>query len=446
VIRASVSLGRWVRRLLLAGFGLVVVLFATIGLLYFTRGTPPSVVHAFGDPTGPPVPGTASFARTIEVLTSTTLDPGAAVEPVLDGAIFSRLWRDLRSARRSINVQIYYANPGVVTDTLKSVLLERAAAGVPVRLLYDAFGAGPLTRGWLDSLSAGGVRVTAFRPVRWYALHKAQNRSHVRAVVVDGAIGYTGGFGVDDRWRGSGERPDEWRDTNVRFAGPAVAQLQAAFASAWTEATGELLVGPLFFPREETQSHLVLQGSAHTVLAGLMYSAPALGSTAAGRLIAVTLAGARERIWIANAYAVPGPELRLHLAHAAARGVDVRLLVPGERTDVPIARYAARATYASLLRNGVRIFEYQPSMMHAKTLVADGVWSIIGSMNLDNRSLALNEEAVLLVQDARLGAFMDSLFLADLSRSEEIRLEAFLARGWLARTRDAIAGMWTSLL
>ena len=462
---ARIPLGRVVRWLLLTGLALIVILFATVGVLYFTRGTPPSVVHAFGEPTGPPHPGSTAFARTVALLTGTALEPDHRVEPILNGTLFPRLWRDLRSARRSINIQIYYATPGAVADTLKAVLLERSTAGVPVRLLYDAFGAAPLTSGWVDSLQAGGVRVAVFRPVRWYTLHKAQNRSHVRAVVIDGEVGYTGGFGIDDRWQGDGTQPDAWRETNVRFRGHAVGQLQAAFATAWAEATGELLVGPLFFPDASSPAAdpPLAAGAAAVAerdtardsaddlpdtraLAGLLYSIPSLGGTSAGRLLSLLLAGARERLWLTNAYAVPGPDLRSQLIGAAARGVDVRLIVPGEQTDLPIVRNAGRSLYEALLEGGVRIYEYQPTMVHAKTIVADGVWSVIGSLNLDNRSLALNEESVLLVQDPSLGGVMDSLFLADLGRAEEIRMDSFRQRGWMVRLREWVAGLWTTLL
>lgn len=420
--------------------GPLILLFAAVGVLYFTRATPAQVVHAFGETAGPPAPGATEFGSTLELFTGTPLLPGHRVELLTNGdETFPRLWRDLRSARRSLTVQMYYAAPGIVADSLKVALIDRASAGVTTHFLYDGFGAGPLRSEYLDSLRAAGVRVASFRPVKWYTLHKAQNRSHVRAVVVDGRLGYTGGFGIDDKWLGDGRTKGQWRETNVRFAGPAVRQLQAAFAVAWTEATGELLVGDLYFPRPDT-------AAAGDAAAGLLFAAPTLGSTQAERLLALTFAGVRQRLYITNAYVIPSPSHRQMLIRAASQGVDVRILVPDENSDVPIARYAGQAYYEELLRRGVRIFEYQETMMHAKTFVADGQWSMIGSMNLDNRSIVLNDESNLLVLDETVGARMDSLFMADLERAEEVLLARFTARSWWARLRERGASLVATMM
>lgn len=446
---------------LLVVAGIVLLLLAAAGLLTLTRDTPARVVHAFGEASGPPPPGDPAFRTTVELFTQTRLSPGHDVEILLNGdGTFPRLWSDMRSARRSLTVQQYYCEPGAVTDTVKAILTERARAGVTTHLLYDGFGCEPLTDGYVDSLRVAGVRVAVFRPVKWYTLHKAQLRSHARAVVIDGGIGYTGGFGFDDRWLGGGHVPGEWRDTNTRFRGDAVAQLQAAFAIAWTEATGELIVGDVYFPHADssTAEHAVAADGApgggaaedgtagEGPIAGLLFAAPTLGSTTAERLLALTIASARERLYIANAYPVPREGLRDQLLRAAARGVDVRLLVPNEQTDVPVTRYAARSLYDEMMRAGVRIYEYQPAMMHAKTFVADGVWSAIGSMNLDTRSIALNDETVLLVLDAAVGAAMEAIFRADLENAEEIVLSEFVRRSWPAKLRDWAAGLFVNLL
>jgi cardiolipin synthase len=284
----------------------------------------------------------------------------------------------------------------------------------------------------------------------------------VRGVVIDGRLGYTGGFGIDDHWLGDGRSEDQWRDTNVRFEGPAVLQLQAGFAAAWTEATGELLVGSLYFPlaasigsrtaadtRSEDPTPVVPApgpGRDRLVMAGLLHAAPSMGSTEAERLLALTIASARRTLYIANAYAVPGEYQRLALIRAVRRGVDVRLLLPGEKTDVALTRFAAHAFYEQLLSGGVRIWEYQPTMMHAKTFVVDGIWSSIGSMNFDNRSLVMNDESNLLVLDAGFGATMDSMFMTDLDFAREIRLPDFRGRSVLVRLREWAASRLVNLL
>ncbi|HEX6534457.1 MAG TPA: phospholipase D-like domain-containing protein, partial [Gemmatimonadaceae bacterium] len=332
-----------------------------------------------------------------------------------------------------------YCKPGRMADTLAAILSDRARAGVRVLFLHDAFGSQDLTEGYLDSLRAAGVRIAIFRPVHWYSLHKAQSRSHIRVVVVDGRVGYTGGFGIDDKWFGNGHARDQWRDTNVRFTGSAVAQLQATFAAGWAEATGQLLTGELFFPR-------VPPADDPAQLAALFHSAPTIGSTPAERYLALSIAGARRTLYIANSYFVPDEDFRRLLVRAAKRGVDVRVLTAGPRTDVEITLLAGRDTYDELLAGGVRVYEYQPTMMHAKTLVVDGSWSSIGTMNFDNRSMVFNDESNLLVLDPVVGARMDSLFLDDLRYAKEIRRPEFDRRGVVERLLEQGAALWGRLL
>ena len=245
----------------------------------------------------------------------------------------------------------------------------------------------------------------------------------MRAIVVDGRVGYTGGFGLADYWLGDGRHEEQWRESNVRFEGPAVAQLQATFAAGWAEATGELLTGDLFFPA-------VSFASAGTVQAGLLHSIPTIGSTPAERFLALSISAARQRLYIANSYFVPDDDFRELLIRAAKRGVDVRVLTAGDKSDVKTTLYAGRARYAELLKGGVRVYEYRPTMMHAKTFVADGIWATIGSLNFDNRSLVFNNESNVVTLDERVGAQMDSLFLEDLRYSDEIKLPGFERRAW----------------
>jgi cardiolipin synthase len=417
------------RRAVLLVLALIVAMLALIGALSVTRGTPVSSVRTLDGGRLPAVRDTL-FARTIELYTGTGIMPGNRVEVLLDGdGTFPRFWGDLRAARHTITAQFYFALPGAVADTFATILLERQRAGVQVLLLLDAFGAGPLGDAWVERLRDGGVTVAWLRPLHWYTLHKADERSHVRAITVDGRVGYTGGFGLADYWLGDGRSAGEWRETNVRFEGPAVAQLQAAFAVGWAEATGTLLSGTEFFPPP-------VFDSAGTTSAALLHTLPTVGSTAAERFLALSLVGARRTLYVANSYFVPDDDFRRLLVDAARRGVDVRILVPGPRTDVQTTRYAARKRYEQLLAGGVRIWEYAPSNMHAKTFVVDGTWSTVGSLNFDNRSLAFNNEATLAMLDTTLGARMDSLFLADLEHAEEITLPAFRRRPWSERVLE----------
>lgn len=231
-------------RLAAAVLALTVAAFALIGVLHTLRGTAVRRVLGVGAD-GPPVAVTEpAFAHSVALLNGTSLSEGNQVSLALDGdGTYERVWTDLRSATRSITLQIYYGAPGVMADTLRQILLERAAAGVQIFLLYDAFGSQGLPGDRLAELRRAGILVSEFRPLRLSALHLAQNRSHVRGIVIDGRVGWSGGFGIDDKWLGDGRRPGSWRETNVRFEGPAVHQLEAAFAAAWAEATGVLVTG-----------------------------------------------------------------------------------------------------------------------------------------------------------------------------------------------------------
>jgi cardiolipin synthase len=416
------SFAERVERLGIVIVALVVLYLAFVGLLSITRGTPVQTVIAEGDRTGPPPPTDSLFARTMEMYTGTHVTAGTLVQAVNNGSVYDSLWKDLRAAKQTITVQMYYSLPGKVADTLAAILKERARAKVRVLLLLDAFGSQNLKRKWAQELVSAGVELALLRKLRWYSVHNAADRSHVRVVVVDGKVGYTGGFGLADYWLGDGLHEDQWRESNVRFEGPAVMQLQAAFASGWAEATGELITGDIFFPKAE------FQPQPGGMDAGLLFTSPTTGSTPAERFLALSIVAAHKSLFITNSYFVPDDDFRRLLKRAARHGVDVRVLTVSSKTDVKTTWYAGRHWYEELLAAGVRIYEYQPTMIHSKTIAVDGLWSSVGSMNFDNRSLAFNNESNLVVLDRRFGAAMDSTFFADLRYAKEIKLEDFRRR------------------
>jgi cardiolipin synthase len=419
---------------------LLVSILTLIGILTITRGTPVHSVIAIGDRDGPPPITDSLFARSMELYTGLHLTTGNVVEQVNNGEVYTRLYDDLRHAKRTITLQNYYSQPGQVADSIAAILKERARAGVRVLLVLDAFGSQNLSQEWADSLRAAHVEVGLLRQLHWYTLHNASDRSHVRAMVIDGLIGYTGGFGFADYWLGDGKHEDQWRDSNVRFEGPAVMGLQAAFAAAWAECTGELIAGDTFFPRK---SFAIIPGGVN---AGLFFSSPTTGSTPAERFTALTIASARRTLYVTNSYFVPDDDFRRLLIRARQRGVDVRILTVSSKTDVKTTWWAGRSRYEELLKGGVRIYEYQPSMMHSKTFIADGLWGTVGSMNFDNRSLAFNNESNLVFLDSTQGAKLDSTFFDDLSRSKEIILSEFRKRPWYDHTVENAAALLSRLL
>ncbi len=419
---------------------LIILMLCGIAILTMARGTPVHSVLVPGATSLPPAVADPLYSRTLELFAGTHIEPGNRVQILKNGnETYPGLWKDLRSATRTITMQMYYAMPGVLADTLAMVLTERARAKVKVMLILDAFGASPIEEEWVQSLRDAGVEVEWLRPLHWYSLNEAGNRSHVRAVVVDGRVGYTGGFGIADKWQGGGMNENEWRDTNARFEGPTVMQLQAAFMSAWAEATGELLTGDLFFPRTAFDS-------VGPATAGLLYSTPSLGSTDAERFLALSISSARKTLYITNSYFVPDDDFRRMLTDAASRGVDVRVLTAGDNSDVKTTTWAGRARYEELLKGGVRIYEYLPSMVHAKTFVIDGVWSSIGTLNFDNRSLALNNESNLVILDPTIGNAMTAMYLSDLEHAKEIKLETFARRPFTSRVKEWGASLFSRLL
>ncbi len=421
--------------------GLLVLWLAVIGVIDSVRQTPVTTVRALGD-SEPPGITDPLFLETMELMSRTSLQPGHRIEVLTNGdETYPGLWDDLRSARHSIVLQQYYCKPGRMADTLKEILAARASAGVSVFFLYDAFGS-DLPKQYFADLRRAGVKTAAFRPFKLTSLNTLFHRSHIRVVVVDGSIGYTGGFGIDDKWLGNGRQKDQWRDTNARFTGPAVRQLQATFTACWAEATGELLTGRLLFPDASAPS----AASENGMLAGVLHASPSIGSTEAERFLALSIAGARKTLYITNSYFVPDRDFRRLIGDAARRGVDTRVLTTGEETDIKSTLYAGRARYEQLLTAGVRIYEYRPTMLHAKTLVVDGTWVAVGSMNADNRSLSFNEEVNLLALDSTLGASLDRMFFEDLEYADELKLDEFRKRPLKQKVVERAAyAMWRVL-
>ena len=446
------TVGSWVVGTMALVLGLVLLVATLAATSYAVRGTPVRRVRALDDRrAGPdqwvdgmsPLPAASGeFCEVAKVLCMTALAEGHEVRYFFDGdSLFDALLDDVARARRLVTCHVFWFKPGRLATRVADVLMERARAGVPVLLLLDHFGSKGLGDAYVRRLREAGVEVAIFRPPRWNTLYKAQHRMHIRAVVVDGRVGYTGGFGVDDRWLGDGRHAGQWRDTSARVEGAAVDQLQGAFVANWAETTGDLLLGNRVF---DFDGH---DGGAGPHTAGIMNSSPSLGSTCAERFFFTAIAAARERCWLTTAYFVPDRYFRRLLRAAAGRGVDVRVLTPGANTDRRSTWFAARAHYESLLEAGVRLYEYRPTMVHAKTLVVDGVWTLVGTLNFDNRSMVLNDEVGLLAWDPALGGDLEAAFLRDLEFADELTIEAERARTtWADRVRGWAAGRVARLL
>ena len=358
--------------------------------------------------------GDEAFMRAAEALTGAPISTGDDVELLINGdAIFPAFLETIRDAEHTINLVTYVCWRGDIVGDIADALAEKARAGVEVNVLLDAVGTVKMESRHVKAMRDAGVRVERFRPLKPYALRRLNNRTHRKILVADGRVGMTGGVGIAEEWTGNAEDPDHWRDTHVRVRGPVVRGLQGAFAENWLEATGEVLVGPHHLPDLDP----VDDGGPMQVVR----SSATVGDTSMEALYFLALASARERMDLTAAYFAPRPAFIDVLCDAAKRGVEVRVLVPGPHIDKEFVRIAGRASYDELLECGVRIFEYQPTMLHAKTLCIDGVWSSVGSVNFDNRSFQLHDEATLCVQSTRLAERLTEQFERDLACSEEIR-------------------------
>lgn len=332
----------------------------------------------------------------------------------------------IRQARQSIHIEAFIFLRSQVADRFLAALIERANAGVVVRLIVDAIGSAMTADRYFDKLREAGGRVTWYQPIRWRTMKRLNNRTHRELIIVDGEIGFIGGAGIAAWWVERGIRGLPWRDTVLQIRGDLVGGLQATFAENWLEASGEILSGEEYFPNCRAEPG----GNPVGTQAGLVISSTpsAAGSTRARMLFQILLASARESIQIASPYFLPDRSIRRELTRAVGRGVQVTVITPGAFNNHPIARRASRRRYGELIRGGARIFEYQPRMIHAKILIVDGIWAVLGSTNFDNRSFGLNDEVNIAICDEALAAQLQQDFEKDLNESIEISLDAWQRR------------------
>jgi len=370
-------------------------------------------------------PGSEQFVEWTSTFLNSPIFEGGEVTLLQNGdAFYPSMLEAIRAARDSVNFEVYIFDPDAVGRQFLDAFKERARAGVEVRLLLDAFGSSKLRKREREDLKQAGVRVSRFRPFNLRNLVRLYRRTHRRAIVIDGRIGFTGGAAVSEKWKGNVTNSHEWRDSMTRVTGPMVSGIQSAFASNWVYCTGEVIAGPRFFPTpDRTEGPCGLS----------VVSSPSDALQPVRLLFWLSFKNAQRSIWICNSYFIPDKRLRDALVERARNGIDARILVPGNHTDAVPVQWAGRSYYEELLTAGVRIFEYEPAMMHAKTAVVDGSWSIVGSANLDERSMELNEENVLGIADVPFAKSVEDGLTADFGRSKEILLEEWQKRSIVTR-------------
>jgi cardiolipin synthase len=362
------------------------------------------------------------FIRTMGVLLGPPLVNGNRTAVLVNGdEIFPAMLDALRKARKSITFEMYIYWSGRIGEQFADVLSERARSGVKVHVLLDGVGSGKIDERYIDEMKQAGVEVERYNPPHFYTIGRLNNRTHRKLVVIDGAVGFTGGVGVADQWTGNAQDPEHWRDTHFRIEGPAVAQMQSAFMDNWIEVTGSVLHGEDYFPPLK---------SVGPHLAQIFTSSPGGASDSMQLMYLLSIAAARRNIVLSASYFVPDNVEVKTLVEALKRGVKVRIIVPGPHIDTAVVRRASRARWGALLEAGAEIHEYEPTMFHCKVMVVDEVWTSVGSTNFDNRSFAVNDEANLNIYDREFARRQVSIFEQDLKRSRRISLEEWRNRPW----------------
>jgi cardiolipin synthase len=380
--------------------------------------------------------GEATFFRTIEAHTDAPIVSGNRIDVLLNGdETFPVMLREIRKAKSTITFAQYLYEDGSLARELAQAFAERCRAGVKADILLDRHGSGKAPSAIIATMKDAGCHVEYFRQVEaegiifpWKLL-RYNYRNHRRVLVIDGQIGFTGGYGISEAWTGNGRMREHWRDTNARIEGPAVRFLQAAVAESWLETTGIAIGSDGYFPHLEPSGNVPAQ---------IVKSSPTGGSFQNYMLFLLSINSAKKSILITNPYFIPDNAMTETLVKAATRGVRVVVLLPGE-IDSQLTYSTSRSHYGPLLLGGVQVFEYRASLMHAKTIVVDGVWSTIGSTNFDNRSFAFNQEINLTIYDSGMAHRLEEIFQEDLKYSQQITYEQWRSRSVFERLIEFFA-------
>jgi cardiolipin synthase len=393
-------------------------------VLFFT----PRIDYKVSHPTRP---DSDEFLRVIQATCQAAIHFDNKVEILTNGAQFYPAMRDaILAAESSVNMEAYIFKKGEAGKMLVEAMVDRARAGVEVRLTLDLVGSFTMLFGApMRQLRDAGCKIHFYQGMKWYRFHRLNNRTHRELLVVDGRVAFTGGAGVADHWLRPQGRHATWRDTMARIEGPIVAPLQGVFTENWLECCGEILTSPRHWPPLH---------KAGATEAMLVKSSPSDRATASRVVFQMLIEGAVGRVDIQTPYFLPDKALRRALIRATRRGVSVRVIVPGKHSDQRLVRLASRRMYRELLRGGIRLYEYRPSMTHVKALMVDDAWALIGTTNVDNRSFEHNDEVNVAFREAAVTERLRRDFEADLAASTEITLEEWGQRPALEKLVEPV--------
>jgi len=370
----------------------------------------------------------AELLPSLAGLTHSTLVEGNSAEVIQNGAYFDALIAEMGKATKTLHFETYLWEEGEASRRVTAALAERARAGVKVRVLVDASGGNRIGEAAPRELIVAGCQFQLFHPRRIRNLGLQNERDHRKLAVIDGRVAIVGGHCVKDNWLGDAQDKQHFRDLSVRLRGPIVGEVQSTFSENWVEETGEVFVGDDVFPRLERAGDVAM----HVARAKPSGAAPGVKI-----LHHLVLCMARQRIWIQNPYFIPGPAAIGALCRAAKRGVDVRVMVPSTKaSDMPLVQHAAHRNFDALLAAGVRVFEYEKTLLHQKVLSVDGAWCGFGSSNFDDRSLEINDEITIGCASAGLAAQFEEVFRRDAAHCVELEAGSWERRGLWHRWRD----------
>ncbi|MHB8948348.1 MAG: phospholipase D-like domain-containing protein [Rhodoferax sp.] len=373
------------------------------------------------------------FTNELGVLLGPPFLTGNKVSALLNGdQIFPPMLAAIRGAKVSITFETYIYWSGDIGQEFADALTERARQGVKVHVLLDWVGSAKMDDSMIAGMRDAGVQVRKFHPPHWSHLGRMNNRTHRKLLVVDGRTGFTGGVGIAPQWTGRAQDPAHWRDTHFQVEGPVVAQLQSVFIDNWIKVTGDVLYGPDYFPLLERVGQEAAQ---------MFSSSPSGGSESMQLMYLLAITAASRSIDLSAAYFVPDALTMRALVDAVKRGVQLRIIVPGEHIDSDAVRGASRANWGPLLSAGAIIAEYSPTMYHCKVMIIDGLLTSVGSTNFDNRSFRLNDEATLNVVDNAFASVLTKSFEADLALSHQVTFAEWQQRPVRERIGEWIASL-----
>jgi cardiolipin synthase len=408
---------------LLAVMGLAIVILAIILWSVKRRSRPRLALASEGD--------LHDLIASIAGATQSVIVDGNKVELHQNGAFWDAVFRDIDKAKETIHYETFLSKEGELTRRMSKTLCRKAKEGLEVRVMLDGSGGKHFGKQALADMCDAGIKVHHYHPIKISNLGNLNNRDHRKIFIIDGRIGYTGGHCLVDSWLGDAEDKQHFRDISARVEGPAVAQLQSAFAENWIEGTGEVLAGTAIFPELEPAGDM----KAHVV-----WTSPAGSPSTLKVLHYMAIHAAKKSITIQNPYFLPDPDARDALLAAVKRGVAVRVMIPAtEASDSPLVQHASHHHYGTLLKGGVKLYDYQKTLLHQKVIVIDGCLAALGSTNFDDRSFEVNDEVSLVVYDEAFAAQLEETFDRDLKHAVEVHFEPWKNRPTMHKLRDFTA-------